>query len=1212
MPQPRLKRVEIQGFKTFASRAEFDLPEGIVAFVGPNGSGKSNLVDAIRWGMGEQNPRLIRCRRSEDVVFGGGASLPPAGMAEVTLLFDNCDHWLDLEYEEVQIARRAYRSGENEYLLNGRKVRLKDIQGLFARAGLTESGSIVVGQGMIDSVLSLRPDRRRAFFEDIAGLAHCRARLTQARVELGRTNDNLSRVADLLAEIKPRLEPLSRRAGAVLRYREIADQLYEMLGRLFASRLAKLSTKLRSNKDKFTELDANIAEQESEYRQLETNIQEFLAAEMTAERELSDLRGDISRQRATLVEADRTAAILTERRSATKEQLNSLARDLDRTLERIANLSKEQDGAQAQLDSANNEVAELNQRLKSLDRNLSKTSLRRVQLESQRRESSERQAQSDRELIQLETRRAGLDSRRESLLQRHGRTKQQLSGCEERLRGSEAAQRALAGQRSEIERAETALSESIRSTRTKREQTIGNVGNARKHCSETRNRFNALQSQMTALNHSRESGESLYMGVKSVLSAAKNGRLPARLRGIVGVVASLIEAPAELETALEVALGAHLQDIVVERWKDAEAGVGYLKQAGLGRATFLPLDTLRVTNGRHPAGGAGVMGVASTLVRCDRRFAIVADYLLGHTMVVSDMPTARELVARCPRGWQIVTVGGELVRSTGAVTGGSMNRRNGGLLERERKARELPSSLTLAKSDLAAHELELAELETELAKLDQELGETSRQRQDISSQLTKIQRECDRVFDGLERANREKSDYLADLARDETDIAELDELRRQLDKKIDAARENVDQGTSKLSTLHSEVLAERDRIEPLQASRDSCAVALTATRERTQLATSRIKATTSIIAQEEQAASDCATHLSQRRNLLTDVDGQLEATNTRRIEASDKLELSELAAEESEAKLSSIAGSYRIARERVQLLGAELGRSRELRAELRSEISAASASIESLLAQATSEMESDDVQPAQDTHSLVVLKADKQQVFEPAAEDEEARLKKSAGALRRRLRSFGPIDASAPAEYESERQRIEELESEANQIGDAASKLGRSVREMESTMVHRFDEAVATINKAFARHFSLLFGGGVARIEIAGDDEGAGLEIVARPPGKRTESLTALSGGERALAASALFFAILETSPTPFCVLDEVDAAFDDANIGRFCRILREFSERIQFLVITHNKRTMEAASALYGLAIVDKAVSKVVSVRLVEPAAGRAQAKAS
>ena len=566
MPQPRLKRVEIQGFKTFASRAEFDLPEGIVAFVGPNGSGKSNLVDAIRWGMGEQNPRLIRCRRSEEVVFGGGASLPPAGMAEVTLLFDNCDHWLDLDYEEVQIARRAYRSGENEYLLNGRKVRLKDIQGLFARAGLTESGSIVVGQGMIDSVLSLRPDRRRAFFEDIAGLAHCRARLTQARVELGRTNDNLSRVADLLAEIKPRLEPLSRRAGAVLRYREIADQLYEMLGRLFASRLAKLSTKLRSNKDKFAELDANISEQESEYRQLETNIQEFLAAEMTAERELSDLRGDISRQRATLVEAERTAAILTERRSATKEQLNSLVRDLDRTLERIANLSKEQDGAQAQLDSANNEVAELNRRLKSLDRNLSKTSLRRVQLESQRRESSERQAQSDRELIQLETRRAGLDSRRESLLQRHSRTKQQLSGCEERLRGSEAAQRALAGQRSEIERAETALSESIRSTRTKREQTIANVGNARKHCFETRNRFNALQSQMTALNHIRESGESLYLGVKNVLSAAKNGHRPARLRGIVGVVASLIEAPAELETALEVALGAHLQDIVVERW----------------------------------------------------------------------------------------------------------------------------------------------------------------------------------------------------------------------------------------------------------------------------------------------------------------------------------------------------------------------------------------------------------------------------------------------------------------------------------------------------------------------------------------------------------------------------------------------------------------------------------------------------------------------
>ena len=696
MPQPRLRRIEIQGFKTFAKRVEFDLPEGIVAFVGPNGSGKSNLVDAIRWGMGEQNPRLIRCRRSEEVVFGGGASLPPAGMAEVNLLFDNSDRWLDLDYEEVQIARRAYRSGENEYLLNGQRVRLKDIQRLFAQAGLTETGSIVVGQGMIDSVLSLRPDRRRAFFEDTAGLAHSRTKLAQARVELGRTNENLARAADLLAELKPRLAPLSRRANAAQRYGGLRDELHELLGRLFARRLSKLSTKLTEDKDRFAQLDASVAEHEKEYAQLEAKLQESVAGEMAAERRLSDLRGEISRQRETLVDADRTAAILTERRSATKEQVGSLVKDLDRTLARIANLSQERDGAQAQLDSASSEAAKLNRRLKSLDRKLNQTSLKRVKLESRRREFSERQTESDRELIQLESRRAALDSNQERLLQSKNRLSQALAGCEQRLGVSGAAERELAGRRTEMERAETALSESMRSIRKKREQTIANVEQVRKRCTEARNRFNTLQAQIAALTHSRESGESLFLGVKSVLSAAKNGRRPARLRGIVGVVASLIEAPAELETALEVALGGHLQDVVVERWKDAEAGVSYLKQAGVGRATFLPLDTLRVSNGRKPAGGPGVMGVASTLVTCDRRYAIVADYLLGHTMVVSDLPTARELVSKCPRGWQIVTVGGELVRSTGAVTGGSMKRRNGGLLERERKARELPSSLTSA------------------------------------------------------------------------------------------------------------------------------------------------------------------------------------------------------------------------------------------------------------------------------------------------------------------------------------------------------------------------------------------------------------------------------------------------------------------------------------------------------------------------------------
>ena len=1212
MRQPRLKRIEIQGFKTFAKRVEFDLPDGIVAFVGPNGSGKSNLVDAIRWGMGEQNPRLIRCRRSEEVVFGGGASLPPAGMAEVNLLFDNNDRWLDLDYEEVQIARRAYRSGENEYLLNGQRVRLKDIQRLFAQAGLAETGTIVVGQGMIDSVLSLRPDRRRAFFEDTAGLAHCRAKLTQARVELGRTNENLARAADLLSEIKPRLEPLSRRAGAAQRYRGLADQLHDMLGRLFASRLAKLTTKLETDRDRFARLEANVSKQETEHRQLETQLQESLAGEIAAESELSNLRSEIGRQQQTLVEADRTAAVLAERRSATKQQLGSLVKDLDRTLARIANLSQERDGAQAQLDSANSEAIKLNKRLKSLDRRLNKTSLKRVQLESRRREFGERQTESDRELIQLEARRAALDSNRENLLKSQSRIGQALAGCEQRLGASGSAEQELAARRADAVRTETALSNSMKSIRTRREETIENVENVRRRCSEDRKRFNTLQAQVNALHHSRESGESLYLGVKSVLSAAKNGQRPARLRGVVGVVASLIEAPAELETALEVALGAHLQDIVVERWKDAEAGVTYLKQAGVGRATFLPLDTLRVSNGRRPAGGAGVMGVASTLVTCDQRYAIVAEYLLGHTVVVSDLPTARELVSSCPRGWQIVTVGGELVRSAGAVTGGSMNRRNGGLLERERKARELPSSLASAKSELAARESKLAELEAKLAKLDRELYETSRQLQDASSQMTRIQREHDRVVDNIERANHEKDQHKADLSRNENDLVELDRLRQQLDNNIEAARASIDEGANQLSTLHSEVVAERDRIEPIQATRDSCTVALTATRERARLASSRIKSMAGIVAQEEREASECATLIGGRRSLLTEVEGQLEAIDAKRIEARTKLDSLELAAEEAEQKLHQIAGACRHARERVQSLGTGLGRSREQRAERRSDISATAASIESLMAQASGEMEADDVQPAADGCSLVVTRMEKRRVFEPAIEDEEAKLRQTAGALRRRLRSFGPIDASAPAEYEAERQRIEGLESEASQLGEAANKLSRSVSEMEATMTRRFDEAVAAINKAFARYFSMLFGGGVARIEIAGDEDGAGLEIIARPPGKRAESLTALSGGERALTASALFFAILDTSPTPFCVLDEVDAAFDDANIGRFCRILREFAERIQFLVITHNKRTMENASALYGLAIVDKAVSKVVSVRLVEPAAARAQSKAS
>ncbi len=1184
-----LKRLEIQGFKTFAGRTVFEFRPGITAVVGPNGSGKSNLADAVRWVLGEQSFAALRCKKTEELLFSGGPKRAPVGFAEVALTIDNSDRLLPLDFDEVTITRRATRAGDNEYYINRARVRLRDVQQATEPLG---GSYTIINQGLVDTALTLRPEERRRLFEDAAEIGGFELRKADALRRLRETDSNLNRISDLIGELEPRLRSLKRQAGQARQHRELSSELHVLQQKLFAGQARAARSALSNAEQELARREQELATAR-EQQQLATRRLRSLRDELRSRREqLGALHQQSSALHRRAEAAQRSLAVADERVAALARRAEDLERARRELLERRDEALAQQTATAAALEQARAELSEQQAAFEAMRAEQASAETARRSRAAELRAAEDAAYQAAAAQAEQRSRGEQLLQRRERLLAEQARFAQTLQAAAGRR---EAAAGQLAGSEADVARLEQAQAtlqatvdqaradlEALRAERTAADEALAA---ARRHLADVEARRDSLE--RLARSHS-----GTFAGVRAALQwAERNGRAGFRL------VSSILRTPPQYETALEVALGSRLQNIVVEHWQDAEDAIADLKRGGAGRATFLPLDTLRGRDaGNQPAGGAGVHGVAAELVDYDELYREVAWYLLGRVLLVDDLAVARRELRRLSGGWQIVTLAGEQVNSGGAVTGGAQTK-DSGTLRRERELRELPGQVAAAQNAVAEAEAQRQALDARLARATQVLREAEHAAQEQARLLNEQRKAQEATRRELARAEQEHDWQEQRRAALSNDLAELADAEQALNETLAAAEAATEQAQVALNELRTRNAqdAEADQAlqERLSTLRAGQASAESQVRAQQALLNTHQRALAQLEQQEAARAREQEQQAAEREQLFAD-RARSEAEQQSWLVQIDELRRRIDPAEAALAADEQRLPEFEQAEEQTTatLLEAESAQGRAA-----VEAQRARDRLDGVYERAFAE----NIEPDEAAAAAAPLSA-----------EELAELQEHSNGLKARLERIGPVNPLALDEYDEAGERHQFLSEQVADLREARATLQDLISELEATMRARFNETFRAVAAEFEQSFTRLFGGGSARLQLVGEEDGAdeeanasaqsyGVEIIARPPGKRQQNLSLLSGGERALTAAALLFAILRVNPSPFCMLDEVDAALDESNVGRFNAFLADLTKKTQFVLITHNRGTIEAADTIYGVSMGEDSASRVLSLRVEE-----------
>ena len=1187
----RLKQLELYGYKSFASRTRFEFGEGLTAIVGPNGSGKSNVADAVRWVMGEQSFSSLRAKSSEDMIFAGSRSRSRLGMAEVTLVIDNADGTLPLDYSEVAVGRRAFRSGENEYLLNSTKVRYRDILDVLGGAGLARSSYTTIGQGEVDAALALRPEARRALFEEAAGITpHLRRREETLR-RIAETERNLERVGDLINELVPRARSLRRQAERAEEYLLLRQDLEELqriwYGHQWQRRQAQLQRAEAAVRQEEVHLEilrqrvSDVSQRRAAIAQAVETHQQRIAI---IEREMDALRDTSERLR-------REAAVNAERGRLYAQQLTTLQDDLAQLTQRRQVLQAEISHAQQELASQHEIHTASRQAWQEARQELKGLEASRANLEQQARQQQAALAALATEQSQAAARLQTLHERQQELAAQRRRAEEAAGPLLERTRQSRLRAQQLA---SGVDTLAAEL-DALEAQRVELAQAVQNaesaLAKAEDGAARARRERDRLAARYQALDRVREEMSGYHPGVRAVLNPEAN------LAGMVGTVATLMRVPSELEDAIEAALGARLQNVVAQTWEDAERAIEHLKRSRAGWATFLPLDTLRPHAKLKLAAGTGIVGVASDLVRYDQAHAPVYELLLGRVVVVEDLAVARRLLRERTGASLIVTLEGETVQPSGAVSGGARQRTNSQLLAQEREWRQL---------------------QPEVERAEQRAADAEAAREDAESQLLAA-RQASRALDEHRATLAKRLEQArTTLAAQERQTADLERDLAWHQERLETAQQQRTETAERIATLESasQELAHRQAaltvaVEAAQAELAACDDPAL----RRRVAELETKA-----AVAERTVNSQRTLVASHQANLDQLEEQIAAAERRIAEHQAEIQRLEAARARLDQQVDANEAASRTQQEQLDPERASL----EALAQQRREIEELAASSRERLNEGELAHHRAQIEEERSREALVTLRQSIEEdlgpIDLPEAAGQQLRLDLGddiielpevtalpAGLgddirrLRARIRRLGNVNPNAPHEYEQLLDRQTFLQGQAADLRGAIAALHEIIQELDAIIEQDFMATFERVDEAFGAYFSTLFGGGEAELSLTTPDNIAetGVEITARPPGKRLQGLALLSGGERALTAVALLFALLRANPVPFCFLDEVDAALDESNVGRFGELLRQHAEQTQFVVITHNRRTIEAAERIYGISMSEHGVSTCVSLKL-------------
>ena len=1175
----RLKELEIQGFKSFPDKTKITIGEGITGVVGPNGSGKSNISDSIRWVLGETSSKQLRgSGKMEDVIFGGTQSRGAMGFASVALTIDNSDHGLDMDADEVTIGRRYYRSGESEYSINGQNVRLKDVYELLLDTGIGRDGYAIVGQGRIAEIVGAKSAERREIFEEASGIAKYRYRKNEAERRLEAAEGNLERLRDILGELEKRVGPLKRDSEKAQQFLELSERRKSLEVTLWVDAIRRANDTVRDQQRKF---EAAQADYERLSRQLDEFDEKSAALREEAQQlvlQVEQANADIRAVTEANAGSESEIAVLKNESEHSRFRIDEATGELERAGQGRQSIETEAAGHKAAIEKLHGEVAALDARVAEL-----RAELRA--LEEKAAASGQRRDVIDAAIARLQdtataakVRAAPAQSAKEAAAQRLDEAKQQAVEQENSAAAAEEEKRRAERRLKDAEEAVTrndnikaGLKLKLESRRRQQAEAADALQKADKERSNTSQRIHILEDLERNMDGYQQS-------VKAVMRAAA-GR---RLRGIIGPVAGILTVEKGYETAIETALGFALQNIVVEDQGCARAAIGFLKDERAGRATFLPLDT--VQGSRFTGRLTGTAEVAADLVKCDPRYQHIIDNLLGRIIVVEDLSEASTVAKNLGYRNRIVTLDGQVINAGGSFTGGS-TARSVGVFSRKQELDELRTRLVKLEKKRADAEKELEARKAEVDNLTAQLSGAEAEGMNASSERLRASLELDRLTAAVAQHEENTRSLAAEIeaqqaavTQNETACAEAEAAQGKAEAELNTYNAEL----AELGESTGSLTAERERI----------------TNELSENQMQRL-ANEKDIGLHEAALEGLQSRTGEAEARARELNAAIEAAKAK-IEA-NALKIAEIERTRGENKEKIAAAEETIrtanaARMEKEAAVARLGQENRALTDERERMSGEMARLAERRTAAENEL-NDTNTKLWEEYQLTAGEAKELCVeFESLTE-----LRRSVAEVRGKIRGLGNVNVGAIEEYKEVKERYDFLKAQVTDVEKAKSELTRMIAELCSEMEELFTTSFKQINTHFQQIFKELFGGGHARLYLSDESNvlESGIEIEVSPPGKVIKNLSALSGGEQALVAISIYFAILNVNPAPFCFLDEIEAALDDVNVARYAQYLRRMTDHTQFIVITHRRGTMEAADVLYGVTMQEDGVSKILRLDL-------------
>ena len=1181
----QLTKLEISGFKSFAKKTELIFQQGITGILGPNGCGKSNIADAFRFVLGEQSARALRGKKVEDFIFGGTEKRKPLSYCEVSMYFDNTDGSLASPYTEVAVSRRAFRSGESEYYINKSPCRLKDIQELFRDTGIGKDGYSIIGQGRVSDILSDRSNERRVVFEEAAGVMRYRTRKEEAERKLANTSKNLVRLEDILYELEQRVEPLREQSEKALEFVKLREELREMELGLFLNQYDRSSERIKLLSENAEQLQSELISASAEEEALNSSC----TAEESAERKLSESISEVSQQLITLSGTVESGLgdekLLNERIGALDkdtrqfgDEIAEIERRLGVNEEQIGILQKNVSGMDIDSRSLEERLENANADFSALDSQIGK---KEAALEAKKQammDSMNRLADTRSSVSRLEAMRESLVSRLGELAQERENAVFEGKKLEDELRVHSESITALNGEKAAVCASRNAEAKLLNELEEQQRTTSVELRRLEDGAA-------AMASRCKVLDEMKRAHEGYYASVRKLLNdAQRDSALSSRIHG---VVAELISVPEKYEKAVEMALGSALQNIIVPTEQDAKAVIEHLRRREYGRATLLPVSVMRsrllTSEERRFIEVDGCFGVASDLIGYSAEFRGVIENLLGRTVIVRDIDTGIAINKRAHSAFRIATLEGDILNPGGSMTGGSVQKREFSLLGRERELEELTEKLKRAvassndiKKELSRLEKALGERRESIDEFDRKLRETElalaslREKEDITKKYAQKNAES---IDGIDDETGRINDQLADI---DLKRAEAENAEHSIEGDNEVTNDDIRVLSQELSELRAKLQQANNAVAELQV------LIMAATKEKA-------------------SANSEISRLSSENAAISEKKVQLIAS----------IESAKASREELIEKLSSVSSAVGAEKEKVDKLTDELRRLEAERAQHLTLLDDARSRREKALA-AIDELKE---RLHKNELNLNKLTIDLQNMVDRIWEEYEltydnaqdyrktistTQMHSRCDELKKQIRALGEVNTASIEDYKGVKERYEDLSAQCTDLRNAEADLNELIGELTSTMETEFVEQFAKIQANFSETFRELFGGGRAELVLSDKNDvlNSNIDIIAQPPGKKLQLLTLLSGGEQALTAISLLFAILRLKPAAFCILDEIDSALDEANVDNYARFLSDYAKGTQFIIITHRKGAMAVCDALYGVSMEEKGVSSLVSAK--------------